>query len=275
MALTDDDNPGHSRCVHRRVPGCRRVGGFTLIELLVVIAIVAILASLLLPAMSGTLKAARAFRCQASLRSVAFDFSVFADDNLHGDRGDDANDLSGDKFRLATFQESQYGLDEFWRWDQAEQVTLKAGQPGDPLRCAEVRGDLVLRSATPCTDGAVSPSQNVSYTFNMRLHQPEIRGPGGVLMLSMPVPLTSSVLQAGTVPLVWDVDGAAAAAGATSPVFGAPSLGTNGPMGNDRYWFPGRRHAGKLNAAFIDGHVESSAKPLEESGWDWAYQAKR
>jgi prepilin-type N-terminal cleavage/methylation domain-containing protein/prepilin-type processing-associated H-X9-DG protein len=273
MAHAHDDIPGHSRqrrCAPRR-------HAFTLIELLVVIAIVAILASLLLPAASGTLAAARSFRCQASLRSVAFDFTVFADDTLHGDRGADTSELPSNKFRLATFQDSQYGLDEFWRWDQVEEVTIRAGQPGDPLRCAEVRGDVVLRSATACTDGAVSPPQNVSYTFNMRLHRPEVRGPGGNMILSLPIALNSSILQVGNVPLVWDVDGAAAAQMDAQTAFGAPSMNSDGPLGGDRYWFPGLRHAGKLNAAFLDGSVRSSAKPNEEptATWDWLYQPKR
>lgn len=272
MARAHDDIPGHSR-----TRGCSPRRAFTLIELLVVIAIVAILASLLLPAIAGTLGAAKAFKCQAGLRSVAFDFSSFADDNLHGDRGDDANELRGNKFRLETFQDSQYGLNEFWRWDQAEQVTIQAGQPGDPLRCAEVRGDLTLQAGTPCTNGGVSPSENISYTFNMRLHRPEVRGSGGQLQLSLPVALSSTVLQASNVPLVWDVDGVAAARADMSPVFGAPSMGSTGPLGGDRYWFPGMRHAGKMNVAFIDGSVDSSAKPLEEPAdrWNWLHQPNR
>jgi prepilin-type N-terminal cleavage/methylation domain-containing protein/prepilin-type processing-associated H-X9-DG protein len=272
MARVDDDIPGHSRRTTNR-----RRGGFTLVELLVVIAIVAVLASLLLPAASGTVAAARSFRCQASLRSVAFDFSVFADDTLHGDRGDDSEELSAGKFRLATFQDSQYGLDEFWRWDQANEVTLRAGQPGDPLRCAEIAGDVTLRSGTPCTDDAVSPAEHISYTFNMRLHRPEVRGPGGNPVLSLPVPLTSAILDSGNgqVPLAWDVDGAAAVRAEMSPVFGAPSLGSSGPLGGDRFWFPGKRHARKLNAAFVDGHVDSSSDPVDGTTWNWAYQPKR
>ncbi len=265
MARADVDNPGHQ---------ARRA--FTLVELLVVIAIVAILASLLLPAAAGTLKAARSFRCQSSLRSVAFDFSVFADDTLHGNRGNDESDLTGDKFRLATFQDSQYGLNEFWRWDQAEQMTITPGQPGDPLRCAEMRGEVTLLSATPCTGGGVNPPENISYTFNMRLHTPERRLASGAIILSPPVALTSAILDTANanVPLVWDVDGAAASAADTSPVFGAPSLNSTGPMGSDRFWFPGLRHAGSLNAAFLDGHVASSSKPLAEQ-WNWVFQPKR
>src|SRR5690242_14076117 len=83
-----------------------RARGFTLLELLISIAIVALLLAILLPALGYTVRAARGFRCQVSLRSVAFDFSVFADDNLHGDRGDDVAVVGRRRFRLETFQES-------------------------------------------------------------------------------------------------------------------------------------------------------------------------
>jgi prepilin-type N-terminal cleavage/methylation domain-containing protein/prepilin-type processing-associated H-X9-DG protein len=270
------ERPVHE--TRRRQPDDRLSAGraaFTLVELLISISIVAVLVAILLPALRFSIKAARSFRCQVALRGVAFDFTVFADDALHGDRGNDPRDLhNARRFRLETFQESQYGLDEFWRWETAATHTLPDAQNNDPMRCAEVRGEITLHSNTPCSQGAITPAANVSFGFNMRMSRPEVPGPGGA-PIQVPVTLDSSILLHGRAPLAWDIDGAVAAARNLSPVFSAPSLNSTGPYANSRYWFPAFRHNGAINVAFIDGSVMSSARPLEQTGWDWAYQPPR
>jgi len=64
----------------RRLTG-RPEGGFTLIELLVVIAIIALLMSILMPAMAHAQKQARAVACRSNLKQWGTLWAMYTDDN--------------------------------------------------------------------------------------------------------------------------------------------------------------------------------------------------
>lgn len=256
---------------------------FTLVELLITIAILATLIALLLPAARGAVGAARGFKCQMAQRSVVFDFGLFSDDVLHPQRGDDDSSdpsvrlVPKGQFRLETFIESQYGIDEFWNPADGNMVTLPDANGRDPMRCAEVKGPITLRRAIPCTQGAVSPYQNISYGFNMRLQQSEQRWLAGD---NRPIGLSSAVLSRGqspasAIPLLWDVDGNVAAQRGVVPLFSTPTLGSTSLFANDQYWFPAMRHNGSMTVGFIDGHVATTRRPLQESNWAWGFDPTR
>lgn len=77
---------------------------FTLVELLVVMAIIAILASLLLPALGASKASSKRIQCVSNLRQMGIAAHLYVDDNA-------------DFYPIAYYDESEGGVDWSYAWD--------------------------------------------------------------------------------------------------------------------------------------------------------------
>ena len=248
----------------------RRRPAFTLVELLVSLSIIALLMSILLPALGGGRHAANDLKCKANLRNIVLQFLDFADESGAGHRGN-SDQLGPDRFRIEDFQDSIYGIAEFWTDTSVERMPLTASQ--QPMMCPAGPWQLERRAGMPCSSGAIGPQPNVSMGFNKRL-ETRTRYIEGQAYRA-PAYLSSKLLQYPDVPLLFDVNGEQAARQGRIPYYSAPPILDDSTVDiyeSGLWWFPAFRHRGRLNVGFVGGHVLSSSHPTTEPWWRWSYQ---
>ena len=261
-----------SQASFAQVPSRRR-RAYTLIELLVTIGIIAVLLSILTPALNAVRKEAKSFKCMARMRTISFQFRMFADEGYRSSRGESAM-LNTSRFDLEDYQESLYRIDEFWQVSSAESQELV--RTNEPIMCPEGPVKLETYPNCDCSNGAVTPLVNVSLGFNMRmkwasLKQHSIAGEAPRFAFQEAL-VGSRAMDHPNAPLVMDVDGAAADLIHRNPHYTAPPIAEEDTYSDGLWWYPSFRHCGRMNVGFVGGHVLSTSSPLTEPQWDWAFQ---
>ena len=236
---------------------CRTGSGFTLIELLVVIAIIAILAALLLPALSRAKMKGQEAVCRSNLKQMGLSFLMYLNDH-------------GKTFPIA------YSPDQFWM----SKVLINA--PANPLRICpaapvpanRVAGTEAWGSATAAWYGPkTSPLQwntgfEGSYGMNGWLYSAEgDLGSGGSdfhftkegqFEQPTKTPVFADCAWADGWPAATDVPARDLLADQSGSMMARFCIGRHGSVRRPppRQVPPGAALPGGINLVFVDGHVE-------------------
>jgi len=257
-------------------PGSGRSGSgtrraFTLVELLVVIAIIALLISILLPALSSAKKTGRAALCVTRLRSQGQAMEMYSNDNLSAivrgeDQFDDFYGSEGMHFAASLLPglgyQSPQSISQIYRsWNELEYLRIIGSTLA--LQCPDFPNpdqplDFVVnafRSPYPHTtdDGggqhgsgpmAEAPISDVTNIVYDRLNR--LRGsPARWIYITE----AHKDLPTTTVGL--------------SDLFYTHQL----PLGSFPRIADDLRHPGGINALFFDGHVDRMSHKLMDAGW--------
>jgi len=222
--------------------------GFTLIELLVVIAIIAILAALLLPALSKAKESAKRIHCASNLHQLGTALHLYVDDFRH---------YPAFNAGLTLTTRADY-------WD-AQILSYAAGNKGVFL-CAGLtfpRGEVTVSNnwnetlmGTPVSR---SPHPNESYGFNTWGVGIAASGPNGI---SLGLNAASSFTFGGTVGKGRGIaDSAVVSPGEMIAIADYdPGIDDDGDGDHPdclyAYGLTGKHHRGKANVVFCDAHVE-------------------
>lgn len=208
---------------------------FTLIELLVVVAIIAVLMSVLLPAMGGAHQQARTLRCSSNLRQIALAGILYATDN-------------------------QDVLCHIQGWEANKIATLNIRCLGDYLTTPQYKGRSNIVTNCPTTE-LLYPSVDSVHRRNYLINRnagsnldpagldirriTSIKAPHGMLFFS-DAPTTGTISAGG----VWN--------------FGYVQNWSGGAVGASKMFY---LHNNYMNIAYVDGHVALGSRKLISDGF--------
>lgn len=220
------------------IPGAWRASGrpraFTLIELLVVIAIIALLASLLLPAMALAKSRAKSIQCLSNLRQMGIAAHTYIDDS----RG---------FFPIAYYYEKRDGADYSVAWDL---TTIMAITPRvEPGLLWQAHGAKAVQQCPSFTDAANwQTDPYTGYNYNT-----SFLGHGQYEAIPEPARNTAVRQPANTV-----IFGDGQYSGGANKFMRAPWPNPGDETFKGRWaGTQGFRHEKRSNAAFCDGHAQS------------------
>ncbi len=195
---------------------------FTLIELLVVIAIIAILASMLLPALSKARAAAQAIKCTSNQKQIVLGFTLYAGDS---------NDFA-----------MVYGAGDIY-WHSIYGTTLWDGSTAN-TNPSRMLGYLDCNAKSALKACPTLPGQDGNYywdAYAANFMDPAARAAGDqtVIALGALKQPTSQWLIADTL------------SDQTKAFRGTPTAWW-GSSGRDSFW---AAHANRINMGFADGHA--------------------